>query len=113
VSAEGDHGASTEERPRVVLVTGDPGTGKSTLGRELSQALRVPFLARDDVRGGLFLATGAWSPHPRRVPTLRGGGGGLPAPGRGHGDPRGQLRREYVVRRRRPAGLARIVAVAD
>lgn len=56
------HGAT------VVLITGLPGSGKSTLGIELAGALRVPFLARDDVRGGLFFSEGSWTGHPRRVP---------------------------------------------
>ena len=47
-------------RPRIVLLTGAPGSGKSTLGRELSTALRIPFLARDDVRGGMAMTAGAW-----------------------------------------------------
>jgi hypothetical protein len=51
------------------LITGEPGSGKSVLGATLSRALRVPFIARDDVRGGLFFTAGAWSPQPRRVPT--------------------------------------------
>jgi len=57
------------DRPRVVLITGEPGSGKSVLGATLSRALRVPFIARDDVRGGLFFTAGAWSPQPRSVPT--------------------------------------------
>lgn len=56
------------DHPRVVLVTGAPGSGKSTLGAALARAVRVPFLARDDVRGGLFLTAGAWGPRPARVP---------------------------------------------
>ena len=47
-------------QPRIVLLTGAPGSGKSTLGRELSAALRIPFIARDDVRGGLTMTAGAW-----------------------------------------------------
>ena len=57
------------DRARVVVVTGAPGSGKSTLGAELAQSLRIPFVARDDVRGGLFFTDGGWTPKPRRVPT--------------------------------------------
>lgn len=59
---------SPSETATVVLITGEPGSGKTTLGRELSGALRVPFIARDDVRGGLFYTAGAWTDEPRRVP---------------------------------------------
>ena len=56
-------------RPRVVLVTGAPGSGKSTLARELARELRVPYLARDDVRGGLLFSAGAWTDALRAVPS--------------------------------------------
>jgi predicted kinase len=56
-------------RPAVVLITGRPGSGKSTLGVELARALRVPFLSRDDVRGGLFFTEGSWTERPRGVPS--------------------------------------------
>jgi hypothetical protein len=60
---------ASQDRPRIVLVTGAPGSGKTTLGTKLSRALQVPFLARDDVRRGLFFTTGAWGDSPGRVPT--------------------------------------------
>ncbi|HEV7763012.1 MAG TPA: AAA family ATPase [Acidimicrobiales bacterium] len=98
---------------RVVLVTGEPGSGKTTLGTDLARELRVPFLARDDVRGGLFLTAGAWTDRPPEVPTaadaveaflrlvetMAGLGVSCVA--------------EYVVRRARPHDLARFTAVAD
>ncbi len=104
--------ASAPGGPLVVLVTGRPGSGKSTLGTELARLLRVPFIARDDVRGGLFFTEGAWTDRPRRVPgaeqsaeaflraieTLAGLGVSCVA--------------EYVVRRGRPSDLDRITAVA-
>jgi predicted kinase len=52
-----------------VLITGAPGSGKTTLGTELSRALQIPFLARDDVRRGLFFTNGAWTERPGPVPT--------------------------------------------
>ena len=55
-------------RPRIVLLTGAPGSGKSTLGRNLSSALRVPFIARDDVRGGMAMTAGAWDGTLERLP---------------------------------------------
>ncbi|HKE77324.1 MAG TPA: AAA family ATPase [Acidimicrobiales bacterium] len=103
----------TDHRPRVVLITGTPGSGKSTLGTALAGALRVPFLARDDVRGGLFLTAGAWGHRPARVPppdeaveaflrlveTAASLGVSCVA--------------EYVVRRHRPADLRRLTVAAD
>jgi predicted kinase len=96
-----------------VLITGAPGSGKTTLGIELASALRVPFIARDDVRAGLFFTSGAWSAQPTRVPsaehavetflriveTVAGLGVSCIV--------------EYVVRRGRPDDLRRIEAVAD
>ena len=106
-------GGASQDRARVVVVTGAPGSGKTTLGTELSRALRMPFLARDDVRGGLFFTTGAWSVRPGRVPTsdesvetfLRiletTASLGVSCIG------------EYVVRQQRPADLQRLSSVAD
>ena len=100
-------------KPRAVLLTGVPGSGKSTLARELSRLLRVPYLARDDVRGGMFLTAGAWSGELERVPPpdeaveaflhvaeqlLRCGVSCIV---------------EYVVRARRPGDLERILVAAD
>jgi hypothetical protein len=48
-------------RPWLVLVTGEPGSGKTTLGKQLSDALRLPFLSRDQVRGGLLASAGMWT----------------------------------------------------
>lgn len=55
-------------RPRAILLTGAPGSGKSTLGRELAQHLRLPFIARDDIRGGLLFSAGAWGEQLDSVP---------------------------------------------
>lgn len=55
--------------PTTILITGAPGSGKSQLGRTLSAELRVPFLARDDVRGGLAFTAGAWTDRIDEIPT--------------------------------------------
>jgi predicted kinase len=100
-------------KPRAVLVTGAPGSGKSTLARELALRLRLPFIARDDIRGGLFFSAGAWGDELDRVPP---------------GDEAVEVFLstvedllasgvsciiEYVVRRGRPQDLDRITAVGD
>ncbi|MDP1794000.1 MAG: hypothetical protein Q8K63_07655 [Acidimicrobiales bacterium] len=59
-------------KPLLVMVTGEPGSGKTTLGLELSRALRIPFLSRDHVRGGLLATAGLWTnqvgqPSPREA----------------------------------------------
>lgn len=56
-------------RPRVVLLTGEPGSGKTGLGLELARALHVPFLARDQVRRGLYLTAGGWGDQTVPPPT--------------------------------------------
>jgi predicted kinase len=51
--------------PLVVVVTGPPASGKSTIARELADALAAPLIAKDPIKETLFdsLGTGdpAWS----------------------------------------------------
>lgn len=106
-------GQGSSVRPRVILLTGVPGSGKSTLGRTLSEALRVPFLARDDMRGGMALTAGAWRGTLEQLPpgdaavdafldvvevTLRHGVSCVA---------------EYVFRSSRPRDLERVLAAGD
>jgi predicted kinase len=50
---------------RLIVVTGAPGAGKTTVAQALARELRMPLLAKDDVKEALFdgLGTGdrAWS----------------------------------------------------
>ena len=101
------------DRARIVLVTGAPGSGKSTLGAELARSLRIPFVARDDVRGGLFFTDGGWTPNPRRVPTSDEAVETLlqmieTTAGLGI-----SCIVEYVIRQSRPHDWARITAAAE
>lgn len=56
-------------RPTLILVTGAPGSGKTTLSKALSENLRLPWVNRDLFRTGLFFALGGWSEEPERVPS--------------------------------------------
>ena len=52
--------------PRLfVVLTGLPASGKTTLGRALSDSLHLPFMDKDDVLETLFDALGAESPDDR------------------------------------------------
>ncbi len=42
-------------RPFVVVISGAPGSGKTTLGWELSRRLHVPFICIDDIKTGLHV----------------------------------------------------------
>jgi hypothetical protein len=75
--------------------------------------LRLPFVARDDVRGGMAFTEGAWGDEMRRLPsaeeaveTLLQVVEALLARGV-------TCIVEYVVRSRRPADLDRILAAGD
>lgn len=53
---------------RRILVTGLPGTGKTTLARELARRYRVPLLAKDTIKEHLFSALGTGDvTHSRRL----------------------------------------------
>ena len=40
--------------PTIVIVTGRPAAGKSTLAKRLSQELMLPLVSKDDIREELF-----------------------------------------------------------
>jgi predicted kinase len=42
----------------VIIVTGPPGAGKTTLGKKVSQALQLPFISKDDFKDILFETLG-------------------------------------------------------
>ena len=57
--------ATTVTPPLVVVVTGPPASGKSTIARALAEGLPAPLIAKDPVKEALFDALGtgdsAWS----------------------------------------------------
>ena len=58
-------GADRPGWPLLVVVSGAPGAGKTTLARPLADELRLPLIAKDDLKEPLFDALGtgdrAWS----------------------------------------------------
>ena len=51
---------SVTVRPALIVVTGPPGAGKSTLARSLADAIRCPLLSRDEIKEGLVHTIGEW-----------------------------------------------------
>src|SRR3954467_5622586 len=45
-------------KPALIVVTGQPGSGKTTLAIPLSQAIRCPRISRDEIKEGLINTTG-------------------------------------------------------
>ncbi len=43
---------------RLILVSGPPGSGKTTLARELGRLLPCPVVSRDEIKNGLWFASG-------------------------------------------------------
>ena len=44
--------------PLLIIVTGAPGTGKTTLARRIAQGFRLPLVAKDDIKELLFASLG-------------------------------------------------------
>ena len=45
-------------RPKCVIVTGRPGSGKTTLSRKLCELLHMPMLSRDEIKEGFVSSFG-------------------------------------------------------
>jgi predicted kinase len=60
IDVSNPHPASQRPCPTVVIVTGPPASGKTTLARELARGLRLPLLSKDLFKETLFDELG-WS----------------------------------------------------
>ena len=56
----------TPDRPTLIVLTGVPGAGKTTLGAALGAALEAPFLSLDTIKESMY-ATGAHTEDPYRL----------------------------------------------
>ena len=57
-----EDGGQPTTRPLVVLVSGMPGSGKTTLARTLGDALHLPVLSRDDIKTGMHVTVSSNDP---------------------------------------------------
>ena len=48
----------TMPKPMLLIITGAPASGKTTLGRRLADDLRLPFIGKDDIKERLFDSLG-------------------------------------------------------
>ena len=57
--------STARDQPLLVVVTGPPAAGKTTIAREIAARLRLPLIAKDTIKEALFDALGtgglAWS----------------------------------------------------
>ncbi|HEY7088780.1 MAG TPA: ATP-binding protein [Tepidisphaeraceae bacterium] len=53
-----DH-PSPDHRPLLIIVSGRPGSGKTTLAHSLARAIRCPLISRDQIKEGMLNTVGA------------------------------------------------------
>jgi predicted kinase len=58
-------------RPSLVVVSGPPGSGKTTLAHEIARAVGCPAICRDEIKEGMAHATPGFAPGPGDDLTMR------------------------------------------
>jgi len=60
-----------QSKPLVVVVSGPPGTGKTTLAHRVAAAIGCPAICRDEIKEGMAHATPGFVPGPGDPLTMR------------------------------------------
>jgi predicted kinase len=58
-------------RPSLIVVSGPPGTGKTTLAHEIAGRVTCPAICRDEIKEGMVHATPGFRPGPSDPLTMR------------------------------------------
>ncbi|MFI7174733.1 AAA family ATPase [Streptomyces spororaveus] len=61
-------------RPTLVVVSGPPASGKTTLAHSLAHELGCPAIIRDEIKQGMVISTAAYQPgaeDPLNIPAMR------------------------------------------
>ncbi|HEY1698966.1 MAG TPA: AAA family ATPase [Trebonia sp.] len=58
-------------RPTLIVVSGPPGSGKTTLAHEIARAVGCPAVCRDEIKEGMVHAAPGFVPGPRDELTMR------------------------------------------
>ena len=59
------------DRPTLVVVSGPPGSGKTTLAHEIARTIGCPAVCRDEIKEGMAHATPGFAPGPGDELTMR------------------------------------------